>query len=142
MRINEIQDEIIEEMDALDDWMDKYEYLIDLGRNFTSPKENIKTEDHALKGCQSEVWIRAEMKDDRIFFTADSDSLITRGMLALLLRVLNGQPPKDVADSDLYFIDKIGLSTNLSPSRANGLASIIKQIKSYASQLNADNSEK
>lgn len=135
MKIDHIQDEIIEEMSRLDDWMDKYEYLIDLGRNFDSKAEELKTEENALTGCQSKVWISAELKNNGISFSADSDSLITKGILALLLRVLNNQPPRDVAHSDLYFIDRVGLSTNLSPSRANGLASIVKQLKFYAAKL-------
>lgn len=135
MKIDRIQNEIIEEMSALDDWMDKYEYLIKLGRNFDPQDEKFKTEENALKGCQSKVWISAELQDNKISFSADSDSLIIKGILALLLRVLNNQPLKDVAHSDLYFIDRIGLSTNLSPSRANGLASIVQHLKFYATKF-------
>ena len=135
MKIDEIQDKIIDEMSMLDDWMDKYEYLIDLGRSFNPPDEQLKNEENALPGCQSNVWISAELKDNKVFFSADSDSVIIRGILALLLRVLNNQPAKDVIDSDLYFIDRIGLSTNLSPSRANGLASIVKQLKLFGAKL-------
>jgi cysteine desulfuration protein SufE len=142
MKIDDIQDKIIEEISSLNDWMDKYEYLIDLGRNFNPQDKELKTDENALTGCQSQVWIRAEFKNDRIFFFADSDSLIVKGILALLLRVLNNQPPKAIIKSELYFVDRIGLSTNLSPSRANGLTSIIKQLKWYAIQFDSASSIK
>ncbi|MFW6129388.1 MAG: SufE family protein [Candidatus Aminicenantaceae bacterium] len=142
MKINHIQNEIIQEMSGLDDWMDKYEYLINLGRNFSPPEGKFKTDENALKGCQSKVWINAELKGNKISFLADSDSLITRGILALLLRVLNHQHPEDIANSDLYFIDQIGLSTNLSPSRADGLASIIKQFKHFGAKFTPTEKEK
>lgn len=138
MKIDDIQDEIIEEMSGLDDWMAKYEYLINLGRSLKPADNRFKTEENALTGCQSRVWISAELKATKISFQADSDSMIIRGMLALLLRVLNNQPPKEVTNSNLYFIDRIGLSTNLSPSRANGLASIVKQLKYYAAKFDAN----
>jgi len=138
MKIDDIQEEIIDEMSALDDWMDKYEYLIQSGEDLDPMDEKFKTEQTALKGCQSDVWIAAEIKDNRIFFSADSDSRITRGILALLLRVLNHQPPKDIVHSDLYFIHRVGLSTNLSPSRANGLASMVKQMKFCAGKFDED----
>jgi len=137
-KIDDIQEKIIDEMSALDDWMDKYEYLIQLGADLDPMDKKYKTEQNALKGCQSDVWIAAELEHNRILFSADSDSLITRGILALLLRVLNHQPPKDIVRSDLYFIHRVGLSTNLSPSRANGLASMAKQMKFIAAKFDAD----
>ncbi len=133
MTIDAIQDEIIEEMSVLDDWMGKYEYLIGLGKRMSPPDETLRSEKHAMKGCQARVWIRAELNDNRIHFSADSDSIITKGMLALLLRVLNNRSPEEIAGADLYFITKTGLSTNLSPARANGLALIVKQMRLCAS---------
>jgi cysteine desulfuration protein SufE len=131
MTINVIQDKIIEEFSELDDWLDKYEYLIDLGKELNPLAADLKTEDNAIKGCQAKVWISAEMKDGKLCFFADSDALITKGLIALLLRVLNDQTPADIVNADLYFIEKVGLNSHLSPSRANGLASIVKQIKWY-----------
>lgn len=125
---------IIEEFTKLDDWFDKYEYLISLGKKLEPLDEKLKNEENSISGCQSNVWIKAEIQDKKVNYLADSDSLIVKGMISLLLRVLNNQHPKDIVNTDLYFIDKIGLSSNLSPSRANGLMSIIKQIKSYAKQ--------
>jgi cysteine desulfuration protein SufE len=131
MTINAIQDKIIEEFSALDDWIDKYEYLINLGKELNPLAADLKTEDNAIKGCQARVWISVELKNGKMIFSADSDALITKGLIALLLRVLNNQTPEDIVNSDLYFIEKIGLSSHLSPSRANGLASIVKHIKWY-----------
>ena len=131
-KINKIQDKIIEEFSKLNDWFDKYEYLIDLGKSLEPLDEKLKSEENSISGCQSKVWFKAEIRDERIHYLADSDSLITKGMISLLLRVLNNQYPEDIINSDLYFIDKIGLNSNLSPSRANGLMSIVKQIKSSA----------
>lgn len=131
MTINVIQGKIIEEFSELDDWLDKYEYLIDLGKELNPLAADLKTEDNAIKGCQAKVWISAEMKDGKLCFFADSDALITKGLIALLLRVLNDQTPADIVNADLYFIEKVGLNSHLSPSRANGLASIVKQIKWY-----------
>lgn len=128
-RINDIEDKIIEEFSMLDDWIDKYEYLIDIGKKLSPLDGQLKTEDNLIKGCQAKVWISAELKDGKVCFFADSDALITKGLIALLLRVLNNQTPEDIVNSDLYFIDKIGLSSHLSPSRANGLASIVKHMK-------------
>lgn len=142
MKIDHIQNEIIQEMSGLREWMDKYEYLINLGRSFDRPDEKFRTEHNAMSGCQSEVWISAELKHNKVSFSADSDSLIVRGMLALLLRVLNNQPPRDIVHSNLYFIDRTGLSTHLSPSRATGLASIVKQLKLYAAKFDRDDTEK
>lgn len=135
MKIDEIQEKIIEEMSLLNDWMDKYKYLIELGKSLRSMDEKFKTDENALPGCQSNVWIKAEINDNKIIFSADSDSLITKGLLALLLRVLNNRPPKEVVQAELYFIEEVGLSTNLSPSRANGLALVVKQLKSEAAQF-------
>jgi cysteine desulfuration protein SufE len=128
-RINDIEDKIIEEFSMLDDWIDKYEHLIDIGKKLSPLDGQLKTEDNSIKGCQAKVWISAELKDGKVCFFADSDALITKGLIALLLRVLNNQTPEDIVKSDLYFIDKIGLSSHLSPSRANGLASIVKHMK-------------
>ena len=131
-KINKIQDEIIEEFSTLNDWFDKYEYLINLGKSLEPLDEKLKSEENSIRGCQSQVWIKAEMRDERIHYLADSDSLIIKGMISLLLRVLNNHYPEDIINSDLYFIDKIGLNSNLSPARVNGLMSIVKQIKSSA----------
>ena len=132
IKINKIQDMIIEEFSELNDWFDKYEYLINIGKTLEPLDEKLKSEEKSISGCQSEAWLKAEIIDKKIHYLADSDSLITKGMLSLLLRVLNNQNPEDIVNSDLYFIDKIGLNSNLSPSRVNGLVSIVKHIKSYA----------
>lgn len=132
MSINEIQDEIIEEFSLFDDWMDKYQYLIDLSKNLPVIDEQYKQEKYLIKGCQSQVWLFAEMKDGKVFFTADSDAIITKGIISLLIRVMSGQTPQDILDCDLHFIEKIGLKENLSPTRSNGLLSMIKQMKIYA----------
>ena len=131
-KINEIQDKIIEEFSKLNDWFDKYEYLIDLGKSLDPIDEKLKTEENSISGCQSQVWLKAEIRDERIHYLADSESLITKGMISLLLRVLNNRYPENIVNADLYFIDKIGLNSNLSPTRVNGLMFIVKQIKSYA----------
>ena len=131
-KINKSQDEVIEEFSKLNDWFDKYEYLIKLGKSLEPLDEKLKSEENSISGCQSQVWIKAEMRDERIHYLADSDSLITKGMISLLLRVLNNQYPENIINSDLYFIDKIGLNSNLSPARVNGLMSIVKQIRSSA----------
>ena len=132
--INEIQDEIIEEMSALDDWLDKYQYLIGLGRELQSPGPSFRTGKNAIGGCQSSVWVSAEIENGGMRFSADSYSVIVRGMLALLMRVLNGLPPEEIAESNLYFLHKTGLITGLSPSRANGLAHIVKSLRSLAAE--------
>lgn len=132
MEINNIQDEIIDEFAFFEDWMEKYEYIIDLGKNLPLIDESKKDEDHLIKGCQSQVWLDAEEDQGNIQFTADSDAVITRGIIALLIRVLSGQKAEDIAESDLYFIDKIGLKEHLSPTRSNGLVSMVKQMKLYA----------
>jgi cysteine desulfuration protein SufE len=130
--INEIQDEIIDEFSMFDDWMQRYEYMIELGKSLELIDEKYKTDDYTIKGCQSKVWVFAELKDQLIQFAADSDAIITKGIIALLLRVFSGQRPQDILDAELYFIDQIGLKEHLSPTRANGLLSMIKQIKLYA----------
>lgn len=130
--INDIQDEIIDEFSMFDDWMQRYEYMIELGKSLELIDEKYKTDDYTIKGCQSKVWVFAELKDQLIQFTADSDAIITKGIIALLLRVFSGQTPQDILDAELYFIDQIGLKEHLSPTRANGLLSMIKQIKLYA----------
>jgi len=135
MAIKEIQDEIIEDFSYFDDWMDKYEYIIDLGKKLPLIDEQYKDPTHRITGCQSQVWLHAEMKDGKVEFTADSDAVITKGIIALLVRVLNSQPAKDIAESDLYFIDQIGLKEHLSPTRSNGLLSMVKQIKMYGVAL-------
>ena len=132
MSINEIQDEIIEEFSLFDDWMDKYQYLIDLSKNLPIIDEKYKQENYLIKGCQSQVWLFAEEKDGKVFFTADSDAIITKGIISLLIRVMSGQTPQDILDCDLHFIEAIGLKENLSPTRSDGLLSMIKQMKIYA----------
>lgn len=132
MTINEIQDEIIDEFSLFDDWMDKYQYLIDLSKNLPLIDEKYKTEEYLIKGCQSQVWLFAEHTDGKILFTADSDAIITKGIVSLLIRVMSGQTPQAILDCDLHFIEAIGLKENLSPTRSNGLLSMIKQMKIYA----------
>ena len=137
MTIKEIENEIIEEFEIFgDDWEGKYEHLIDLGKSLPLIKEENKTEDNIIKGCQSRVWLNSEKKDGKIYFTADSDAIITKGMVALMVRVLSGQAPKDIIDSKLEFIDKIGLKEHLSPTRANGLVSMINRMKMDAIKMN------
>lgn len=135
MTINEIQEEIIEEFDLFDDWMDRYEYIIDLGKKLPLIDASLKTEERLIKGCQSQVWLNAKQEDNKIFFTADSDAIITKGIIALLVRVLSNQEAKDIAATELYFIDKIGLREHLSPNRSNGLVSMVKQMKLYGAAL-------
>lgn len=130
--LNEYQDEIIEEFAIYDDWMDKYNYLIELSRELPPIDSKYKTNENLIKGCQSRVWLNGDLQDGKIIFTADSDALITKGIVALLIRVLSNRTPDEIINSDLYFIDKIGLKENLSPTRANGLLSMLKQMKLYA----------
>jgi len=137
MNINSIQDQIIEEFSELNDWLDKYEYLITLGKSHNIYDEDLKTDKHLIAGCQSNVWVKTEINNNNVILKADSDALITRGIISLLLRVLNNQTADDITHADLYFLDKIGLKSNLSPSRANGLAAIVKQIQSYAAEIGA-----
>ena len=137
MTINEIQDEIIDEFSLFDDWMDKYQYLIDLSRQLPMIDEKYKTDQYLIKGCQSQVWLFAELQDGKVNFTADSDAIITKGIISLLIRALSGQTPQDILDCDLHFIEAIGLKENLSPTRSNGLLAMIKQMKIYALAFNA-----
>ena len=132
MTIKEIQEEIIDEFSFLDDWMERYEYMIELGKSLPMIEDEFKTDSNLISGCQSKVWLQSEIDGDNLKFTADSDAILTKGIVALLLRVFNNQKPKDILDADLYFVDKIGLKEHLSPTRANGLVSMIKQIKLYA----------
>ena len=129
MTINEIQDEIIEEFSGFDDWMDKYQLLIDLGNEQEPLDEKYKTEQNLIDGCQSRVWLQADLQDGKIHFSAESDALIVKGIVALLIRVLSDQTPKDILDADLYFIEQIGLKEHLAPTRSNGLLAMVKQIK-------------
>ena len=132
MTINEIQDEIIEEFSGFDDWMDKYQLLIDLGNEQAPLDEKYKTESNLIDGCQSRVWLQWDCDDGELVFTAESDALIVKGIVALLIRVLSGHTPKEIVDADLYFIDQIGLKDHLSPTRSNGLLAMMKQMKMYA----------
>lgn len=137
MTINEIQDEIIEEFSYYDDWMDKYEHIIGLGKELNLIDAAHKTDDKLIKGCQSRVWLHAEYINGKIIFTADSDAIITKGLVSLMIHVLSGQTPSEIAHADLYFIDKIGLKSHLSPTRSNGLLAMLKQMKLYAVALQA-----
>ena len=130
--INEIQDEIIEEFSGFDDWMDKYQLLIDLGNEQEPLDEQYKVESNLIDGCQSRVWLQADYEDGVIRFTAESDALIVKGIVALLIRVLNDSTPQEILDADLYFIEQIGLKEHLSPTRSNGLLAMVKQIRMYA----------
>ncbi|MGM9702089.1 MAG: SufE family protein [Prevotella sp.] len=132
MTINEIQDEIIDEFSGFDDWMDKYQLLIDLGNEQEPLDEKYKTESNLIDGCQSRVWLQCDYVDGKLNFTAESDALIVKGIVALLIRVLSGHTPQEIIDADLYFIDRIGLKDHLSPTRSNGLLAMMKQMKMYA----------
>lgn len=132
MTINELQDEVIEEFSEFTDWMDKYQMLIDLGNELAPLDEQYKTESNLIDGCQSRVWLQCDEKDGRLIFTADSDALIVKGIIALLIRVVSNHTPKEIIDAELYFIDRIGLREHLSPTRANGLLAMTKQMKMYA----------
>ena len=132
MTINEIQDEIIDEFSGLDDWMDKYQLLIDLGNEQEPLDEKYKVESNLIDGCQSRVWLQANYVDGKLNFTAESDALIVKGIVALLIRVLSGHTPQEILDADLYFIEKIGLKEHLSPTRSNGLLAMVKQMRVYA----------
>ena len=132
MTINEIQDEIIEEFSGFDDWMDKYQLLIDLGNEQEPLEDRYKTEQNLIDGCQSRVWLVADMEDQVIRFRAESDALIVKGIVSLLIRVLSGHTPQEILDADLYFIEEIGLKEHLSPTRSNGLVAMVKQMRSYA----------
>ena len=132
MSINEIQDEVIEQFQDFTDWMDKYQLLIDLGNEQPPLDERYKTESNLIDGCQSRVWLQADLVDGKIMLTAESDALIVKGIIALLIRVLNGHTPQEILDADLYFIERIGLRDHLSPTRSNGLLAMVKQIRMYA----------
>ncbi len=132
MTINELQDEVIEEFSDFTDWMDKYQLLIDLGNEQPALDAKYKTESNLIDGCQSRVWLQADYTDGKIVFTAESDALIVKGIIALLIRVLSGHTPQEILDADLYFIDRIGLKEHLSPTRSNGLLAMVKQIRMYA----------
>ena len=127
-----VENEIIDEFSVFEDWMDKYEYIIELGKSVPVIDQEQKTEENLIKGCQSRVWLSSEFRDGRIWFAADSDAIITKGIISLLVRVFNGRTPQEILSSDFSFVEKIGLKDNLSPTRANGLVSMIKQIKNYA----------
>ena len=132
MTINELQDEVIEEFSDFEDWMDKYQLLIDLGNELEPLDEKFKTESNLIEGCQSRVWVQADYEDGKLVFKAESDALIVKGIIALLIRVLSGHTPQEILDSELYFIDAIGLKDHLSPTRSNGLLAMVKQIRMYA----------
>ena len=139
MTIKAIQEEIVDEFSMFDDWMQRYEYIIELGKSLPLIDEQYKTEENIIKGCQSKVWVHAEQKDGNVVFTADSDAILTKGIIAILVRAFSNQSPKAILEADTDFIDEIGLKEHLSPTRANGLVSMIKQIKMYALVFQAKN---
>ena len=139
--INELQDEVVAEFSDFDDWMDKYQMLIDLGNDLDTLDDKYKTEQNLIDGCQSRVWLQCDEVDGRLVFTADSDALIVKGIIALLIHVLSNHTPKEILDANLYFIDKIGLRDHLSPTRSNGLLAMVKQIKAYALAYEAKEKE-
>lgn len=132
MTINQIQDEIIEEFELFDDWADKYEYIIDIGKKLKGLSETQKTEDNIIKGCQSRVWLNARKEADQLVFEADSEAIIVKGLVGMLIRVLSNHPPVEIASADLYFMDKIGLQSHLAQTRSNGLSAMVKQMKAYS----------
>lgn len=135
MTINEIQDELIEDFEFYTDWMEKYEYIIQLGKELPLIDESHKQDQFIIKGCQSKVWLFPNLMDGKLYFTADSDAVITKGLVSLMVKVLSGHTPQEIVGANLYFIDKIGLTEHLSPTRANGLLSMVKQMKLYAVAL-------
>jgi len=139
MSIQEIQNEIVDEFSMFDDWMQRYEYIIDLGKALPLIDEQYKTEENIITGCQSKVWVHAEQQGDEIVFTADSDAILTKGIIAILIRAFSNQKASDILDANTDFIDEIGLKEHLSPTRANGLVSMIKKLKMYALAFNAKN---
>lgn len=145
MTINNIQEELVDEFALFDDWMDKYQHLIDLGKSLPIIKETLKTDDKIIKGCQSKVWLDAQLDNDKVVYRADSDAIITKGLVAVLVRAYSNQSPDDILNADTSFIDDIGLKEHLSPTRANGLVAMIKQMKLYAlayqTQLKQEKSE-
>jgi len=140
MTIKKIQEEIIDEFDMFDDWMERYEYIIEMGKSLEIIETINKTGNNLINGCQSKVWLQADYKEGKVLFTADSDAILTKGIIALLLRVYSNQTPKDILDSKPFFIDEIGLKEHLSPTRANGLVSMVKQLKLYALAFQTKNS--
>lgn len=139
MTIKEVQEEIIDEFSMFEDWMQRYEYIIELGKTLPLIEEQYKTEDNIIKGCQSKVWLHADQNNGNIAFTADSDAILTKGIIAILIRVFSEKTPEEILNSNTEFIDRIGLKEHLSPTRANGLVSMIKQIKIYALAYSAKN---
>lgn len=137
MTINEIQDEIIEEFELFDDWADKYEYIIDLGKKLKGLPDSQKTEENIIKGCQSRVWLSAHMADDKLIFEADSEAVIVKGLVNMLIRILSGHTPEAISQADLYFLERVGLQQHLAQTRSNGLASMVKQMKLYALAMQA-----
>jgi cysteine desulfuration protein SufE len=135
--INEIQDALIEEFGLFEDWTDKYEYLIDLGKKLPTLSDAFKTEDNVIKGCQSKVWLHASLQDGKVVFEADSEAVIVKGLISMLIRVLSNQTPEDIFKTDLYFIDEIGMSQHLAQTRSNGLLAMVKQMKNYALAFSA-----
>ncbi len=132
MTINELQDEFIETFELFDDWEEKYEYIIDLGKKLPELSDEYKTDDNIIKGCQSVVWLHATYKDGKVFFEGDSQAIIVKGLVSMLLNVLSGHTPDEILNADLYFIEKVGLTSHLAQTRSNGLASMVKQMKTYA----------
>lgn len=139
MTIKEVQNEIIDEFSMFDDWTERYEYIIELGKSLPMIDEKYKTDEHLIRGCQSKVWLNAEQKEGKIVFTADSDAILTKGIIAIMIRVFSQQNSKDILDASTDFVDEIGLKEHLSPTRANGLVSMIKQIKMYALAFDSKN---
>jgi len=131
MTLNEIQDEIVDDFELFDEWMDKYNYLIELGNRLKPLNPKHKNNEYLIEGCQSKVWLFTDLVNGKVMFTADSDAIITKGIVALLIKIMSGRKPEEIKDADLYFIDKIGLKENLSPTRSNGLLAMIKQMKLY-----------
>ncbi|WP_212003728.1 SufE family protein [Chitinophaga sp. HK235] len=141
MTINERQEEIKSDFEIMSNWEDKYEYIIQLGKDLPLIAEEYKVPENLIKGCQSRVWLHTELRDGKLYFTGDSDAVITKGLISLMIYVLSGHTPKDIASSDIYFIDAIGLSSHLSPTRSNGLLSMLKQMKLYAVAYQAKNNQ-
>jgi len=139
MTIKELQEEIIEDFDLFDDWMERYEFIIETGKTLPQIDEGNKSDDNIIKGCQSKVWLHADYNEGKLQFTADSDAILTKGIISLLLKVYNNQSPDDILSNDPYFIDEIGLKEHLSPTRANGLLSMVKQIKLFALAFKSKN---
>ncbi|MFB6456994.1 SufE family protein [Chitinophaga sp. Hz27] len=131
MTIKEIQEDVVSDFAFMENWEDKYEYIIQLGKELPMIQEAFKKEENLIKGCQSRVWLHAELKDGKLYFTADSDAVITKGLVSLVISVLSGHSPKEIAEAEIFFIDAIGLSSHLSPTRSNGLLSMLKQMKLY-----------